>query len=100
MDIELPYYWSPDSPRFTHEVLELSIVLAEFLASISKLIKLHRCTSKLIRVPRSSIEDATEFFSILRINPISKDIRLNLVLYIAFQETIYIVDLILLVNVS
>jgi hypothetical protein len=65
-------------------VLELSIVLAEFLASISKLIELHRCISNLIRIPRSSIEDATEFFSILRVNPIGKDIRLNLVLYITY----------------
>jgi hypothetical protein len=84
----------------SHEALELSIVLAEFLTSMSKLMELHRCTSNLIRVPRSSVKDANEFFNILRVNPVSKDIRLNLVLCIAFQETIYVVDLVLLVNVA
>jgi hypothetical protein len=84
----------------SYKVLKLSIVLAEFLASMSKLIELHRCTSNLIRIPKSSIEDTNKFFNILEVNPISKDIRLNLVLCIAFQETIYVVDLVLLINVA
>jgi hypothetical protein len=84
----------------SHEALELSIVVAEILASLSELIEVHRCTSTLIRVPKSSVENTNEFFNILKVNPIGKDIMLNLVLDIAFQETVYIVDLVLLMNVA
>jgi hypothetical protein len=84
----------------SHKVLELSIVLAEFLASLSELIEVYRYTSTFIRVPKSRVKDANTFFNILEVNPISKDIMLNLVLDIAFQETIYTVDLVLLMNIA
>jgi hypothetical protein len=66
----------------SNEMLELSIIWAEFLASLSELIELGRCSSNLIRVPKSHIQDANEYLNLLEVNPISKDIRLNLVLCI------------------
>jgi hypothetical protein len=66
------------------KALELSIIWAEFLASLGKLIKLSRYSSHLIRVLKSCIEDDNEYLNLLVVNPIIKEIRLNLVLCMAF----------------
>jgi hypothetical protein len=59
------------------EALELSIIWAEFLASLSELIELSRCSSNLIRVPKSHIKDTNEYLNLLEVNHVGKDIMLN-----------------------
>jgi hypothetical protein len=81
-------------------VLRCSIVLTEVIISLSELVKLSRCSSHLVRVTKSSLEDSDECLHIFEVDFIGKDIRLNLILHIAFEESIYVVKLVLIIGVT
>jgi hypothetical protein len=79
--------------------LELYIVLAEFLVSLTKLVKLCRCSSHLVRVTQGGFKDGEKYFYILKVDFVGEIIRLNMVFCIALKETIYVVEYVLIVNV-
>jgi hypothetical protein len=79
--------------------LELQIVLAEFLISLSELVKLYRSSSYLLRVIKGGLKNRDKCFHIFKVDFIREDIRLNLVLYIALKEAIYIVEFVLIIDV-
>jgi hypothetical protein len=83
----------------SHQTLELCIVLAEFLVSLSELVELHRSSSHLVRIAKDGLKNRDECIHILKVDFIGEDIRLNLVLCIALKETIYIAEFVLIVDV-
>jgi hypothetical protein len=83
-----------------HQTLELCIVLAEFLVSVSEVVELHGSSSHLVRVAQGSLNNRDEYFHILKVDVIGEDIRLNLVLCIALKEAIHVAEFVLIINVS
>jgi hypothetical protein len=83
-----------------HQMLELCIVLAEFLVSMSKLVELCRSSSYLVRVTKGGLKNRDEYFHILKVDFTGEDIRLNLVLCIVLKEAIYIAEFVLIINIS
>jgi hypothetical protein len=80
--------------------LELCIVLAEFIVSLSELVEFCRCSSHLVGIPKDGFEDGDKWLHIIKFDFIGEDIRLDLVLCIPLEEAIYIAELMLIINIS
>jgi hypothetical protein len=83
----------------SHQVLELCVVLAECLISLSELVELCRSSSHLVGVTKGGLKNRDECFHILKVDFIGEDIRLNLVLCIALKEAIYRAEFSLIIDV-
>jgi hypothetical protein len=81
-------------------MLELCIVLAEFLVSLSELVELHGSSSHFIRVAKGGLKNRDECFHILKVDFIGEDVRLNLVWYIALKEAVHVVEFVLIIDIS
>jgi hypothetical protein len=80
--------------------LEFHIVLAEFLVSMSKLVKFCRCSSYLVGISKGGFKDRDKYLHIIEFDFIREDIILDLVLCIPLEEAIYIAELMLVIDVS
>jgi hypothetical protein len=79
--------------------LELCIVLAKFLVSLTELVELCRYSTHLVRVTQGGFEDGDKCFYILKVDFGGEVIKLNMVFCIALKETIYVVEFVLIINV-
>jgi hypothetical protein len=79
--------------------LEFHIVLADFLVSLSKLVKFCGCSSYLVGISKGSFEDRGKYLHIIKFDFIGEDVRLDLVLYIPLEEAIYIAELMLIIDI-
>jgi hypothetical protein len=80
--------------------LELRIVLAEFPISLSKLVELRGSSSHLVGVAKGSLKNRDESCHIFMVYFVGEDVRLNLVLYIAFEEDIHVAEYVVFIDVS
>jgi hypothetical protein len=85
--------------QYGHQTLELCIVLAEFLLSLSEVIELYGSSSHLVRVAKGGLKNRDECFHILKVDFIGEDVRLNLVLLIALKEAVHVAEFVLIINV-
>jgi hypothetical protein len=51
-------------------------------------------------VTKGSFEDGDKYFYILKVDFIKQDIRLNLILYIAIKQTIYVAKFVLVICIA
>jgi hypothetical protein len=84
----------------SHYILEFHIVLAEFLISLSELVKFCGWSSYLVGISKGGFKDRDKCLYIIEFDFIGEDVRLDLVLYTPLEETIYIAELMLIIDVS
>jgi hypothetical protein len=92
--------YNPTIVQDGYQALELYVVLAKLLISLSELVELRRSSSYLVRVTKGGLKNRDKCFHIFKVDFIREDVRLDLILCIAFKEAIYIAEFVLIIDIS